>query len=113
MGSRVWNEIPERIRKLSNNSFKNKMRNILFDILITEGDYIEIDNIIAKTKEILGIPSLFCNLLYLSHHVISYLFNFRDWSKSIGGGGGGGPEHLEMWLIKNTWPTPSLRHKND
>ena len=23
----------------------------------------------------------------------------RDWSKSIGGGG---PEHLEMWLIKNT-----------
>ena len=28
---------------------------------------------------------------------------FRDWSKSIrGGGGGGGPEHLEMWLIKNT-----------
>jgi len=27
--------------------------------------------------------------------------------------GGVGPEHLEMWLIKNTWPTPSLRHKND
>ena len=26
----------------------------------------------------------------------------RDWSKSIGEGGGGGPEHLEMWLIKNT-----------
>ena len=26
---------------------------------------------------------------------------FRDWSKSTGGGGGG-PEHLEMWLIKNT-----------
>ena len=23
----------------------------------------------------------------------------RDWSKSIGGGG---PEHLEMWLVKNT-----------
>ena len=27
---------------------------------------------------------------------------FRDWSKSMGGGEGGGPEHLEMWLIKNT-----------
>ena len=26
----------------------------------------------------------------------------RDWSKSIGGGGMGGPEHLEMWLLKNT-----------
>ena len=24
-----------------------------------------------------------------------------------------GPEHLEMWLIKNTWPTPFLRQKND
>ena len=29
------------------------------------------------------------------------------------GGGGGGPEDLKMWLIKNTWPTPSLLHKND
>ena len=36
--------------------------------------------------------------------------SIRDWSKRIGGGG---PEHLEMWLIKNTSPTPSLRHKND
>ena len=25
----------------------------------------------------------------------------------------GGTEHLEMWLIKNTWPTPSLQQKND
>ena len=24
-----------------------------------------------------------------------------------------GTEHLEMWLIKNTWPTPSLQQKND
>ena len=38
--------------------------------------------------------------------------DLRDWSKSIGGGGSG-PELLEMWLIKNTWPTPSPRHKND
>ena len=26
--------------------------------------------------------------------------------KKYRGRGGGGPEHLEMWLIKNTWPTP-------
>ena len=26
-------------------------------------------------------------------------------------GGGGGPEHLEMWLIKNTWPTPPFGTK--
>ena len=39
--------------------------------------------------------------------------DLRDWSKSIGGVGGSGPELLEMWLIKNTWPTPSPRHKND
>ena len=38
------------------------------------------------------------------------IWTFRDWPKSIEGGG---PEHLEMWLIKNTWPTPSLRHTND
>ena len=49
--------------------------------------------------------------------VLTEICNFkmaviRDWSKSVRGGGGG-PEHLEMWLIKNTWPTPSLRHKND
>ena len=29
---------------------------------------------------------------------VYYRSVFRDWSKSIGGG----PEHLEMWLIKNT-----------
>ena len=34
----------------------------------------------------------------------------RDWSKSIGGGGGG-PEHLEIWLIKNIWPTPPFGTK--
>ena len=33
--------------------------------------------------------------------------------KYWGEGGWSGPEHLEMWLIKNTWPTPSLLHKND
>ena len=51
-----------------------------------------------------------------------YFFAYLDGSlmlskglvkKYRGGGGGGGPEHLEMWSIKNTWPTPSLRHKND
>ena len=29
-----------------------------------------------------------------------FFLGLRDWSKSIGGGGG--PEHLEIWLIKNT-----------
>ena len=32
---------------------------------------------------------------------VSKLAMIRDWSKSIGGGRGG-PEHLEIWLIKNT-----------
>ena len=35
---------------------------------------------------------------------------FRDRSKSIGWGG---PEHLEMWWIKNRWPTPSFWHKTE
>ena len=34
----------------------------------------------------------------------------RDWSKSIGWGGLG---RLELWWIKNTWPTPSFWHKTD
>ena len=29
------------------------------------------------------------------------LQTIRDWSKSMGGRGGG-PEHLEMWWVKNT-----------
>ena len=34
--------------------------------------------------------------------------------KRYGGGGGEGwPDNLEMWLIKTTCPTPTLRHKND
>ena len=33
--------------------------------------------------------------------------------QKVWGGGGGGTEHLEIWLIKTTWSTPSLRHKND
>ena len=52
------------------------------------------------------------------NNVVPYQGNItiRDWSKSmVGGGGGGGdkPDHLEMWLIKNLWPTPSLQYKND
>ena len=27
--------------------------------------------------------------------------------------GGGVQDHLEMWLIKKLWPTPSLQYKND
>ena len=42
------NEIPERIKKLSNNRFNYKMRNIL---LITKDDDIEIDKIMSKLKK--------------------------------------------------------------
>ena len=41
-------------------------------------------------------------LVFQTNPVGVELFSYvRDWSKSIGGGGVG-PEHLEMWLIKNT-----------
>ena len=33
----------------------------------------------------------------------------KDWTKSMGGGGAFG----NVVDKKNTWPTPSLRHKND
>ena len=43
-------------------------------------------------------------------------FKFKEVAVLLGTGKKsirGGTEHLEMWLIKNLWPTPSLRHKND
>ena len=50
------------------------------------------------------------------NNVVPYQGNItiRDWSKSMvggGGGGGDGPDHLEMWLIKNLWPTPPFSTK--
>ena len=39
--------------------------------------------------------------MVISMEILHVHIGLRDWSKSIGGGGGG-PEHLEMWLIKNT-----------
>ena len=60
----------------------NKSPSLLFTPLIT------IANTRVKTSKIVVI----------SGKNETLLSNIRDWSKSIGGG----PEHLEMWLIKNT-----------
>ena len=39
--------------------------------------YTKIDKIIIlNQKKMSDIPSIFCNLLYSSYYVISYLFNF-------------------------------------
>ena len=51
-------------------------------------------------------------LFHLSDNLVQQIYGAKGLVKKYRGGGGG-PEHFEMWLIKNTWPTPSLRHKND
>ena len=53
----------------------------------------------ARTS-LLVLKALFRNRKYQCHHKWKWnAFTLRDWSKSLGGGG---PEHLEMWLMKNT-----------
>ena len=71
---------------------------------------LEVIAVIARLDTLEATVKQVNNKLRISN---SEKLGVRDWSKSIGGGGEGGPEHLEMWLIKNTLPTPSLRHKND
>ena len=72
----------------------------------------EVDTILVNSYQKTLREVWICTLL--KDKAIHIRFSLRDWSKSMGGGGRGcGPEHLEIWLIKNTWLTPSLRHKND
>ena len=45
--------------------------------------------------------------------MLGVIYSILGTGKKVEVWGGVGPEHLEMWLRKNTWPTPSLRNKND
>ena len=46
----LWNEIPTKLRTLSNYKFKFNIRASLLDILETSDTYYEIDEIILKMK---------------------------------------------------------------
>ena len=54
MGPRIWNSIPEYLRKLPKHIFKKKLTAILFKILRAQDTYVDKQNIIdniSKQKE--------------------------------------------------------------
>ena len=54
---------------------------------------------------------------FCEYQLIEHLRYIKGLVKKYGGGGGGGggegggPEHLKMWWLQNTRPTPSIWHK--
>ena len=49
-GTKIWNEMPLSLRNLLKHDFKKKIKRVLFDILSSEGSYLDIRNIIQKVK---------------------------------------------------------------
>ena len=45
IGTKIWNELPETLRKLSKNAFKRKIKQTLFEIL--EDCYIDLPIVIV------------------------------------------------------------------
>ena len=52
LGAKVWNSIPLELRKLPKHSFKRKMQDLLFHILIKEDDYVGIPTLISEFSEL-------------------------------------------------------------
>ena len=50
LGAKLWNEIPRHIKDLPKKTFKIVLRNLLFDILESEDDCIQIPMIIKKDR---------------------------------------------------------------
>ena len=50
IGTKIWNEMPVSLRKLSKNAFKRKIKQTLFEILASEDCYIDLPEIIQKVK---------------------------------------------------------------
>ena len=50
IGTRIWNEMPVSLRKLSKNAFKRKIKQTLFEILASEDCYIDLPEIVQKVK---------------------------------------------------------------
>ena len=42
IGTKIWNEMPVSLRKLSKNAFKRKIKQTLFEILASEDCYIDL-----------------------------------------------------------------------
>ena len=53
LGAKMWNNIPQKLRKLPNFAFKANLQNRLLDVLIEEDDYVGIPFLIKKVKKII------------------------------------------------------------
>ena len=50
VGVKVWNEMPDKYKKLSKKSFKKETKRALLNILETEDSYMEPDKIMLTFK---------------------------------------------------------------
>ena len=50
IGTKVWNEMPVSLRKLSKNALKRKIKQTLFEILASEDCYIDLPEIVQKVE---------------------------------------------------------------
>ena len=50
IGTKIWNEMPVSLRKLSKNAFKRKIKQTLFEILASEDCFIDLPEIVQKVK---------------------------------------------------------------
>ena len=52
VGAKIWNEIPNYLKKLSKKAFKKELKEKLLEILKNEDSYIGIPTISQKTQEL-------------------------------------------------------------
>ena len=52
IGAKLWNEIPASIRNLPKHLFKKELRSVLLKILETADDYLDIESIISRLKNV-------------------------------------------------------------
>ena len=51
MGPRIWNSIPEYLRKLPKQTFKKKITAVLFEILRVQDTYVDLQGIIDNISK--------------------------------------------------------------
>ena len=61
IGTKIWNEMPVCLTKLSKNAFKRKITQTLFEILASEDGYIDLPEIVQKVTLNLFSSYLLCN----------------------------------------------------
>ena len=50
LGAKIWNNIPESLRRDSKYKYKTKLSKLLFQILQTQDAYVDVDTIMEKMK---------------------------------------------------------------